>query len=64
MNLLNVQNCKALAKSVAETRSSKFTRVSQSFLDDLEIHVEYLIKESVRRHPSKGKTITVLSARR
>ena len=64
MSLLNIQECKKLVKNVAEARSTKFTQVSQSFIDDLEIHVEYLIKESVRRHPSKGKTITELSARR
>ncbi len=64
MGLLNVQECKKLVKNVAEARSTKFTQVSQSFIDDLEIHVEYLIKESVRRHPSKGKTITELTARR
>ncbi len=64
MSLLNVRECKKLAKGIAEARSTKFTQISQSFIDDLEIHVEYLIRESVRRHPSKGKTITELSARR
>ena len=64
MSLLNVQECKKLVKNVAEARSTKFTQVSQSFINDLEIHVEYIIKESVRRHPSKGKTITELTARR
>lgn len=64
MSLLNRQECKKLAKGIAETRSTKFTQISSKFLDDLESHVDYLIRDSVRRHPSKGKTITELSARR
>ena len=64
MSLLNVQEVKKLAKGICEARSTKFTQISSVFINDLEAHVDYLIRESVRRHPSKGKTITELSARR
>ena len=64
MNLLNVSNVKKLVKIQCKFRSSKFTRVSAEFITNLEIHVEYIISESVRHHPSRGKTITELHARR
>ena len=64
MSLLNVQNVKKTVKSHCELRSKKFTQVSAEFITALEIHVEYLISESVRHHPSRGKTITELHAKR
>lgn len=64
MSLLNKSECKKLAKGICEARSTKFTQISNKFLDDLEAHVDYIIRESVRRHPSRGKTITELSIRR
>ena len=64
MSLLNVQNVKKLAKDIAEVRSTKFTQVSAQFITDLEEQVEYIIRESVRRHPSCGKTLTQISAKR
>ncbi len=57
MSLLNKKEVKRLALAIAEIRSSKFTRVSQKFIDDLDLHVENMIKDSVRNHPSVGKTI-------
>jgi hypothetical protein len=58
MGLLNRSECKKLALGVAEVRSSKFTRVSKKFLDDLEMRLDTIIRDSVRRHPSVGKTLT------
>lgn len=60
MSLLNRSECKKLALGIAEVRSSKFTRISKKFLDDLDIKVENIIKDSVRNHPSVGKTLTEL----
>lgn len=56
--LLNRAQCKKLALDVAEVRSKKFTRVSKKFLDDLEFKLDNIIRESVRNHPSIGKTLT------
>ncbi len=64
MSLLNKQEVRRLVKSVAEARSTKFTQVSEQFITDLDAHVDYIIRESVRRHPSKGKTITQITVRR
>lgn len=38
-------------------RGGKFTRVSASFLDDIEDHVRTYIRAMVRAHPSVGKTL-------
>ena len=57
-SLLNKSECKKLALGVAEIRSKKFTRVSKKFLDDLEFRLDNIIRESVRQHPSIGKTLT------
>lgn len=64
MSLLNVQEVKRLAKDVAKVRSSKFTQVSASFITELEEQVDFIIRESVRKHPSCGKTLTQITARR
>lgn len=64
MSLLNKQEVKRLAKSVMETRSNKFTQISEQFITDLDEHVDYIIRESIRRHPSVGKTITQITVRR
>lgn len=64
MSLLNVSNVKKLAKDVAKMRSSRFTQVSTQFITELEEQVDYIIRESVRRHPSCGKTLTQITARR
>ncbi len=57
MSLLNKSEVKKLALGVAEVRSKKFTRISKKFMDDLDAHVDYIVRESVRNHPSIGKTI-------
>ena len=60
MSLLNKSEVKKLALGVAEIRSDKFKRVSKKFIDDLDAHVNMIIRDSVRNHPSVGKTITQL----
>ena len=60
MSLLNKAEVRKLALGVAEVRSDKFKRVSKKFIDDLDAYVDNVIRESVRNHPSVGKTITEL----
>ena len=58
MNLTNKTNIKKLAVHYSELyRGGKFTRVSKSFLIDIEERVRSLIKDSVKNHPTRGKTI-------
>ena len=64
MSLLNKQEVKRLAKEVMKVRGTKFTQVSEQFITDLDAHVDYIIRESIRRHPSKGRTITEITVRR
>jgi hypothetical protein len=40
-----------------ETRSHKFTRVSEYFLNYIERECKNIIMDKVRRIPSKGKTL-------
>ena len=58
MSVINRAHCKKLALDIAEIRSKKFNRVSKKFLDRLEFKLEEIIKDSVRNHPSVGKTLT------
>ena len=60
MSLLNKSEVRKLALEVAEIRSDKFKRVSKKFIDELDFYIEDIIRESVRNHPSVGKTITQL----
>ena len=64
MSLINRQEVKRLTKEAMKVREHTFTQVSESFLTALDEHVGYIIRESVRRHPSMGKTITQIAVRR
>jgi hypothetical protein len=57
-NLLNKKAVKEFALAIAEIRVTPFTRVSQEFISDLEQRVQDIVRDSVRNHPTKGKTIT------
>ena len=58
MSILNKTNIKKLVINYSDIyRGGKFTRVSRSFLTDIEERVKLIIKDSVRQHPSLGKTI-------
>jgi len=58
MNLINRTNVKKLALEYStKHRSGKFTRVSKSFLDAVEYKVLGIVMDSVRFHPTVGKTI-------
>jgi hypothetical protein len=49
---------KKLALELAKaSRAHKFTRVSDSFLDDVEYRTRQAISQFVGAHPSKGKTL-------
>jgi hypothetical protein len=39
------------------SRSHKFTRVSQGFMNDVEYRTRQAISQFVGAHPSKGKTL-------
>jgi hypothetical protein len=56
-NLLNQKAVKEFALAVAEIRVKPFTRVSKEFITDLNQRLEDIIRDSVRNHPTKGKTI-------
>jgi hypothetical protein len=58
MSLLNKTHVKRRALFYStDTRNGKFTRVSNSFLADLELAVDNLIRAKIRSHPSRGKTL-------
>ena len=56
-SLLNKKEVKKRALEYAQYRVTPFTRVSSSFLIDLEAKLNNIIKQSVQNHPSVGKTI-------
>jgi hypothetical protein len=50
---------KRIALSYAQaTRYKKFERVSNSFLEAVEINAINFIKNRINKHPSRGKTLT------
>ena len=51
------KSIKACALRCSEERAHTFTRVADSFVDDMETEVLLMIKRRVRALPSKGKTI-------
>lgn len=61
MSYLNKAEVKRYALSVArDYRQHNFSRVSRSFITALEERVRSIIFDSVKNHPTKGKTITEL----
>ena len=56
-SLLNKRAVRERILDVAEVRGTKFTRVSADFITNLEEKVKDLIRDSVKNHPSFGKTI-------
>ena len=56
-SIINKKAVREHALKVAEKRSQKFTRVSDSFLADCDSHLKAWIAEHVRYLPSVGKTI-------
>ena len=62
-NLICASKCKKFALEMAKaqlgpTRQKMFTRVSQEFLIACEANMKEFIRNRVRCHPSKGKTLT------
>ena len=55
--LINQKKVKEFALAMARDRAHKFTRVSEQFLLKCEGSLKEFIRNSVRRLPSKGKTI-------
>ena len=47
----------ALEIAAAIRPANKFTRVGMSFIERIEMKVRAAIREEVRIHPSKGKTL-------
>jgi hypothetical protein len=55
---LNRSKVKQTALEIAEqTRAQGFTRVGSSFLERIEAKTMQAIREEVRIHPSRGKTL-------
>ena len=57
VKLLNRKQVRRFALEMAKDRAHKFTRVGGPFFLSCEINLKEFIRNSVRRHPSKGKTI-------
>ncbi len=57
MSLVVRKSIKECALRCSEERAHTFTRVADSFVDDMETEVLLMIKRRVRALPSKGKTI-------
>jgi hypothetical protein len=56
--LLNRAAVKKLALEVAgQSRAQGFTRVGMSFLERIQAKTAAAVREEVRLHPSKGKTL-------
>jgi hypothetical protein len=55
--LINRRKVKEFALEMAKSRAHKFTRVGGDFLIKCEGNLKEFIRNSVRRLPSKGKTI-------
>jgi hypothetical protein len=53
------QSCAATALEIAAAirPANKFSRVGMSFVERIEAKVRVAIREEVRIHPSKGKTL-------
>ena len=57
-SLINRAACKRAALSLAEKhRAHKFSRVSDSFLQDIEYELMHIIECKIKAQPSVGKTI-------
>lgn len=55
---LNRSRVKRTALEIAaSTRGTRFTRVGKSFIERIEAKTRAAIREEVRLHPSKGKTL-------
>ena len=57
VRLINRKHVKEFALEMAKSRAHKFTRVGGEFLLKCEANLKEFIANSVRRLPSKGKTI-------
>jgi hypothetical protein len=58
MSLLNKAHIKRRTLFYSSSlRGGKFTRVSDSFILELELAVDVMIRSKVRTHPSRGKTL-------
>ncbi len=57
VRLINKKHVKQFALEMAKGRAHKFTRVGGDFLLQREGNLKEFIRNSVRRLPSKGKTI-------
>ena len=57
VRLINKKHVKQFALEMAKGRTHKFTRVGGDFLLLCEGNLKEFIRNSVRRLPSKGKTI-------
>ena len=57
VRLINRKHVKEFALEMAKSRAHKFTRVGGDFLLRCEGNLKEFIRNSVRRLPSKGKTI-------
>jgi hypothetical protein len=55
--LINKRKVKEFALEMSKERAHKFTRVGNDFLLKCEGNLKEFIRNSVRRLPSKGKTI-------
>jgi len=57
-SLLSPTRVKAYALAISEEfRNGKFTRVSQSKLDNWDARLKSIIIDDIKRHPSIGKTL-------
>lgn len=61
-NLICASKCKRLALEIAksspvEQKAKKFTRVNQDFLLACEANLKEFIRNRVKSHPTKGKTL-------
>ena len=61
-NLICASKCKKFALEIAksnpvEQKAKKFTRVSQDFLLACEANLKEFIRNRVKTHPTKGKTL-------
>jgi hypothetical protein len=56
--LISRSKTKKYIKEVAKrTRGGRFTRVAESFIDELESDFRVRIHNKIHRHPSIGKTL-------
>jgi hypothetical protein len=56
--LINAAAVKQYALDASTSdRGGKFTRVSKTFLNDVEANVQRMVRRLVQAHPSKGKTL-------